>query len=175
MESSGNPVHWKPFFTKYHFGHLFLKFSRFFAAHPAEFELPAIFQRWIWRSTVNILGGGRSILLSYGCMALIFKASSVFRLRVSANISNTFWLVVRTGSDISRRSFEHAFANSEDFHSASRRLTISVFHQKALAGQYLRRRPLYPTELRVQGLEKYKLQRHFCQIKMAENGSLTIF
>ena len=82
-------------------------------------------------------------------MALIFKASSVFRLHVSANISNTFRLVVRAGSDNFRRSFEHAFANSEDFHSASRRLTISVFHQKALAGQYLRRRPLYPTELRV--------------------------
>ena len=42
-------------------------------------------------------------------------------------------------------------------------------------GLTLRRRPLYPTELRVQGLEKYKLQRHFCQIKIAENGSLTIF
>ena len=82
-------------------------------------------------------------------MALIFKASSVFRLHVSANISNTFWLVVRTGSDNFWRFFEHAFANSEDFHSASHRLTISVFHQKALAGQYLRRRPLYPTELRV--------------------------
>ena len=126
-------------------------------AHPAGFE-----------PTACRLGGGRSILLSYGCMALIFKASSVFCLHVSANISNTFRLAVRTGSDNFRKSFEHAFANSEDFHSASRRLTISVFHQKALAGQYLRRRPLYPTELRVQDLEKYKLREPFCQ--MAEKA-----
>ena len=31
-------------------------------------------------------------------------------------------------------------------------------------GLPLRRRPLYPAELRVQDFEKYKLQRLFCQI-----------
>ena len=123
-------------------------------AHPAGFE-----------PTACRLGGGRSILLSYGCMALIFKASSVFRLRVFANISNTFRLDVRTGSDNFRRSFEHAFANSEDFHSASHRLTISVFHQKALAGQYLRRRPLYPAELRVPDLKSISFRDLFVKSK----------
>ena len=110
-------------------------------AHPAGFE-----------PTACRLGGGRSILLSYGCMALVFKASSVFRLRVVANISNNFLLDVRTGSDKFRKLFEHAFANSEDFLSTSCHLTISAFHQMALACLYLRRRPLYPTELQVQAV-----------------------
>ena len=34
---------------------------------------------------------------------------------------------------------------------------------KTVVGLLLRRRPLYPTELRVQDLEKYKLQGLFCQ------------
>ena len=92
-----------------------------------------------WRFILTTLGGGRSILLSYGCMALIYKASSVFRLHVVANISNTFLPDVRTGSDKFRKLFEHAFANSEDFLSTSCHPTISAFHRWALAGLYLRR------------------------------------
>ena len=60
--------------------------------------------------------------------------------------------VVRTGSNNSWSLSEHALANSEVFPSASCRLTISVFHQKSFDGQHLRRRSLYPTELRVHAL-----------------------
>ena len=35
---------------------------------------------------------------------------------------------------------------------------------------HLRRRPLYPTELRVQDLEKYKHQRPFCQFKIPDQA-----
>ncbi len=120
------------------------------SAHPAGFE-----------PTACRLGGGRSILLSYGCKALILKASSDFDCLLLQAFSNIFLLVVRTGSNKFRRPFEQAFANSSDFLPASCHLTISVFHRLALDGLYLRRWPLYPGRSTVAGSHWSRLQAPF--------------
>ena len=124
----------------------------------------------VWIFSLPTLGGGRSILLSYGCIVW-FSRLPAFCAERSCRLFIVCLQVVRIGSDISRSLSESVLANSEVFPSVSGRLTISIFHQMPFDGQYLRKRA--PTDVQTLTLQAFPVRHagpiftcffHVCQL-----------
>ena len=113
-------------------------------AHPAGFE-----------PTACRLGGGRSILLSYGCMPY-FSRLPAFGLFALANIFGSLFAGCPHWIGQLPEPYRTWLCKFGGFSS---RLTIFILPPLAVDHQYLRRRPLYPTELQVlifQGFDGFR-------------------